>query len=94
MAKTPIPPSLRESLSKEPRMYRCVISDSECAGRIEWHHAVIYKGQSLQVDWAIHGICQAHHVIADRKDVRAKIVAVIHTLGGEFVKEYERIKKL
>lgn len=90
----PIPPELREKLQRQERMYRCVVADGDCEGRTEWHHAVIYGGSKLQVDWAIHGICHYHHVIADRKDIREKIVSAMRRLGGKSVENYEKIKKL
>lgn len=92
--KTRIPTLLLAELQLDDRMYRCVVADEECSGRIEWHHAVMFAGRALQVGWAIHGICHGHHLIADRKDIRARIVKVIHKLGGKEVKEYEKIKKL
>ena len=89
-----IPADLKARLHSDPRMSRCALEDDECAGRLEWHHAVIYAGRSLQVEWAIHALCQHHHAIADRKDIRAHLVSLMHTLGGEDVKFYEKIKRL
>lgn len=94
MAKTTIPPDVRADLEKQERMYRCVVADKECSGRIQWHHAVLFENRSLQVWWAIHGICDHHHEIADRPDIRKKIVKVMYELGGKDVEKYEKIKKL
>lgn len=92
--KTRIPEFLVAELQAQDRMHRCVVADEECEGRIEWHHAVIFAGKALQVWWAIHGICHYHHVLADRKDIRARIVKVIRDLGGDDIVQYEKISKL
>jgi hypothetical protein len=89
-----IPADLKAKLHADPRMSRCVVEDDECSGRLEWHHAVIFAGRQLNVWWAIHAVCQHHHAIADRKDIRARIVKVIHTLGGEEVRQYEKIRRI
>lgn len=89
-----IPADLKAQLHADPRMSRCALEDEACAGRLEWHHAVIWGGKQLQVDWAIHALCQEHHAIADRKDIRARLVKVIHMVGGDEVKEYEKVKRL
>ena len=92
--KTPIPIELREQLAQDPRMRVCCVADGDCAGRVEWHHALIYAGRAVQRSWAILGICQHHHALADRPDLRAKIVAVMRELGGDEIKSFEKIKKL
>lgn len=92
--KKSIPPELREELQTQERMRSCVVESEDCSGRLEWHHAVQYGGESLQVWWAIHAICHGHHLIADRPDMRERIVKVIHLLGGEEVEQYEKVVKL
>ena len=94
MKRTPIPPALRAQLAKEPRMYKCCVADDECNGRIEWNHALQYSGRSVQAFWCILGMCSYHHSITDRKDIREKVVAVMRELGGDEVRQYEKVQKL
>lgn len=94
MKRKSIPSDLRARLSKEPRMYKCCVADRECEGRIQWHHALRYGGQSVQAFWCIVGICEYHHIIADRKDIRKKIVSIMRVLGGNDVKDFEKVQKL
>lgn len=94
MKRQPIPPILRAQLSKESRMYKCCVADKECVGRIQWHHALQYAGHSVQVSWCILGICEGHHLIADRKDIRTKIVKIMRELGGLECADFEKVQKL
>ena len=89
-----MPPELRARLQLQARMHKCALDDEDCDGRLEWHHAVIFGGSKLEVWWAVHALCFYHHSIADRKDIRAILVALMHKLGGDEVKEYEKIKRL
>lgn len=59
---TPIPPKLRKLLAADPEYYRCcLLGYSECGGRINWHHAITFKGRQLQERWAILPTCERHH---------------------------------
>jgi len=92
--KTSIPQDVKDVLAKEPRMKQCALRDEMCVGRIEWHHALMSAGKAVQEPWAILGLCQHHHYVADRKDMRAKIVAEMRRLGGADVHQFEKIKRL
>ncbi len=60
----PIPISMREELSEDPRMKYCVCAYKGfgfCTDRIEFHHVWIYAGSQINEKWAIVGICVKHH---------------------------------
>lgn len=60
----PIPPKLRNTLSKTPRMRVCELARGEfgdCEGKVEWHHVWIYAGTQIQEHWAILSACERHH---------------------------------
>lgn len=45
-------------------MKRCAVADlvdSECSGRIQWHHVWTYAGRQIDEAWAIVGVCEYHH---------------------------------
>lgn len=56
-----IPPAIREQLSEDPFMKKCVIDDSTCEGRIEWNHAFTYKGKRVNELWSLIPQCHHHH---------------------------------
>ncbi len=63
----PIPPKMREEIAKLPRMKFCIYQlyydnapNHDCAGRITWEHAFIYKNQ-INEPWAIVGCCENHN---------------------------------
>lgn len=62
---TSIPQSVRERLASDPFMRKCVHvylqSPTQCEGRIEWEHAMYYKGAKIQEAWAIVPTCYRHH---------------------------------
>lgn len=82
---TPIPPDVREAMARDPFMKRCCLaSDGMCAGRIEWHHAVIFAGRQVQKRFAIIGACKDyHHRFANRKDIAERFLKVVLSRGTE-----------
>lgn len=89
-----LPYEVRLMLSKEPFMQKCIIGSDECTSKIDWHHGLIYGGKRVHQWWAIVPLCSFHHDIADRPDVRAKVVETIRRRGGNNLKKYENIKPL
>lgn len=73
--RSPIPPAIREELSNDPFMARCIIEGEECNGRIEWHHAFTYSGKRQNELWSILPMCHAHHMTEHR--YKTKIVDVL-----------------
>ena len=58
--RSPIPSKIREVLSEDPFMKKCIINDC-CDGRIEWDHAFTYKGKRVNELWALLPKCHKHH---------------------------------
>ena len=56
-----IPPKLRKEMSEDPFYKKCCLKDEYCRGRIEWHHALTFKGSQIQRKFAIVPSCQFHH---------------------------------
>lgn len=56
-----IPAIIREQLSEDPFMKRCVFENPFCGGRIEWHHAFTYAGKRKNEPWSIIPLCAHHH---------------------------------
>ena len=57
-----IPPKLREELAADPFMQVCVIKElGECNGRIEWNHALSYKGVRQNRRFCLLPMCKKHH---------------------------------
>lgn len=94
MKRTAIPPHTRKQLAEDPFMQHCCVADDSCAGRVEWHHALIFAGLAVQAWWAILPCCTHHHAIADRKDIRTKLVKLLKRRGGIEVKEFEKVQKI
>ena len=58
---SPIPKNIREELSNDIFMSKCCLKDWMCAGRIEWHHNLIYAGKRVNERWCILPVCYHHH---------------------------------
>lgn len=64
-----IPEKLRKQLAADPTYKRCaLLGYHECAGRITWEHAVMFKGKQLQERWAIIPICAKGHAVDQYQD--------------------------
>lgn len=48
-------------MAADPYYKKCVLRNSECGGRIEWHHVWIYAGTQINEKWAIVPACTRHH---------------------------------
>jgi hypothetical protein len=84
----PIPKKLRDILNKDPFMAVCCLADSECDGRIEFDHAVEYRGRQVNEIWAIVPVCEHHHAGQQYKE-RRQLVA----LNRATVQELEAMSK-
>lgn len=59
---TPIPPKLRKEMSEDPFYKQCCLAHlGGCAGRIEWHHSLIFRGRQVQEKFCILPACHEHH---------------------------------
>lgn len=91
MRRTPIPKDVKVMLMNDNFMLRCCISGEPTE---EWHHALVFGGRSVQRWWAILPVTREIHAIADRKDIRKKMVSIMRERGGEEVAFYEKVRKL
>ena len=55
----PIPPKIRNELSNDKFMEKCIYS--ECNNSPEWEHAIIYSGKQVNEIWSIIPCCKFHH---------------------------------
>lgn len=62
-----IPESLREEMANDIFYTKCCIADETCAGRIEWHHNLIFGGRQVNEKFCILPVCHSHH---DREKVK------------------------
>lgn len=62
-------------MASDPAYAVCSLNHylSDCAGKIEWHHAVEYKGTQLNSKWAIISLCYRHHRNVNIKSVKMLI---------------------
>lgn len=58
-----IPKKLREKLTHDKFMRRCILAESRdpCRGKVEWHHVWTYAGKQIQEVFAIMPLCAEHH---------------------------------
>lgn len=57
----PIPLKMREELANDPFMKGCCLLSTECKGRIEFHHNLIYAGKRVNEYGSILPVCHYHH---------------------------------
>lgn len=57
----PIPLKMRNELAEDPFMKTCCLLSSDCRGRIEFHHNLIYAGKRVNEYGAILPLCHFHH---------------------------------
>jgi len=81
----PIPPKLKEEMATDPFYEKCCIG-GDCAGRIEWHHALIYAGRQINEKWAILPACHKHHAEVSKYDREFKRIAVSRATDEELLK--------
>ena len=56
-----IPMRLRMELKRDQFYRRCVFDCPDCQGKVEWEHALLYKGQQVNTRFAIIPCCTYHH---------------------------------
>lgn len=73
-----IPPKLRKEMSADSFYKECCLKNYQCAGKVEWHHVLIFAGKQLQKKFAIVPACKDfHHKFANRKDIRDQFLKVV-----------------
>lgn len=93
MMRSPIPKKIRDYLSQDPFMKRCVFVGGvdSCMGRIEWHHAFSYAGKRQNPIWAIIPLCVLHHSMAAQltQTINYFVVQRIHHFKAE--EEFDKL---
>ena len=69
----PIPKTTRAELAADPLMHVCSFASEICTPKIDWHHALRFKGQRVDDPNSIIALCSYHHSLADRTDWKEKI---------------------
>ena len=57
----PIPQKLKNELSSDKFYSKCCLQSSDCQGRIEWHHNLIFAGKQVNEPFCILPLCHWHH---------------------------------
>lgn len=73
---------------------RCCLYDKTCSGPLQQHHNLIYAGRQVDDFWAILPLCQSHHEVADRKDVKKKLNAIMLSRASGGHVEYEKVRRI
>jgi hypothetical protein len=69
-----IPPELREEMSNDQYYKSCCLSGiTECGGKIEWHHNLIFASNQVNEKWCILPLCKKHHDMANDSYVRERL---------------------
>jgi len=57
----PIPAKMRAELAADTFMKTCCLLSTDCKGKIQWHHNLIYAGKRVNEYGAILPVCKWHH---------------------------------
>lgn len=55
------------------KMNRCCLEGTDCQGKIEWHHNLIYAGKQSDISETILPLCHFHHRYADQTDIKEEL---------------------
>lgn len=70
----PISTTNKQIIDTDPFYRRCCLFDfSECSGRIEIHHNLMWKGRQSDEIWSLLPVCVRHHSMANDKAVRERL---------------------
>jgi len=91
--RSKIPPAIRNVLAEDPFMSECYIG-GDCAGKIEWNHAMTYGGKRVNELYAIIPVCKHHHnlIAKYQPEMKQAITDRIYFFDAqwEFRKKYPR----
>ena len=72
----PIPLNLREQLNSDDFYTKCCVGNSECRGRIEFHHTLIFAGRQVNERFCILPVCHYHHEHEKDKELHEKLTYI------------------
>ena len=96
--RCPIPKKMRDTLSKDPFMKKCIVANN-CEGRVEFDHAFTYAGRRVNELWAILPLCTKHnHGVTREVEAARKVnlrTRIAHFKAeSDFREKYSRSKLL
>lgn len=78
-AMSKIPKALLKEILADEWYKTCCLKGSDCSGRIEFHHNLIFGGRQVQAKFAILPLCHAHHEDANWTEVKEKLDHIMLT---------------
>lgn len=86
----PIPPKLRDEMAADPFYKRCCITGS-MRGKIEWHHALIFKGRQVNEKWAILPVSKEVHASVSNPKIKQYLDWImLNRATDEQLKKYSK----
>jgi len=85
-----IPNDIKKQFDIDPFYKKCCLC---CATPVEMHHNLIYGGRQVNLLWAILPVCHACHMLADRKDFRSRLNAIMRERSNGELSKFEKFKK-
>lgn len=82
-----IPPELLAEILLDPYYRVCCMKGLDnipCAGRIEFHHNLIFAGSQFQSKFCILPLCKEHHIQADFSDVKEHLDWIMLSRASDF----------
>lgn len=64
----------KQEIQTNPFYLKCCIADfSECKGRIEIHHNMIFGGRQVDDVWTLLPLCHRHHELEKYPEVKERL---------------------
>lgn len=80
-----IPKPLNEEMNEDPYYKKCCLAFmGGCAGRIQRHHALTWKGSQYQKKFCILPACEAHHEKARGGEVKERFDWILLNRASDF----------
>lgn len=87
----PIPVKLRNELSEDKFYKKCCLQSSDCKGRIEFHHNLIFAGKQVNESFCILPLCHWHHEREKHQIFKEKLNWIMWCRAtNEEVKKYSK----
>lgn len=92
MKRKPIPKKMRDEMAEDKFYKKCCIADSDCEGTIQWHHNLRFAGSNVNRKSCILPVCEHHHRIADRHDIRDKLNLIMAArMSDDEIEMYSKV---
>lgn len=93
----PIPKKLRTTIADNKEMKFCCLAwqydtCGPCGGTVQWHHNLIYAGRQVNEEFCILPLCEIHHRIADRKEIKILLNKImVQRMPEEMTVKFPRV---